>query len=69
MAKLRCKACGYECPVPMAGGLVAGPFSGAAHGGAIPGPDPKVLNCRCGDPDHDVPMPKHCGQYMEYVAD
>jgi hypothetical protein len=70
MAKLVCETCGAEKPVPGTGGLV--PYhglSGALHGEAVPGPDPKILYCRCGDPDHEIPMPKHCGKYMKYVAD
>jgi hypothetical protein len=71
MAKLKCKVCGHEEPVPHTGGLTPMPgMSGAAHGEAIPDPeDPSILRCRCGDPDHDVPMPKHCGKYMEYIPD
>ena len=70
MAKLRCEVCGYECPVPATGGMSPlRVFSGAAHGETIPGPDPTILYCQCGDPDHEVPMPKHCGKYMKYVAD
>lgn len=70
MAKLRCEVCRYECAVPATGGLSPfRAFSGVAHGEAIPGPDPTTLYCRCGDPDHEIPMPKHCGQYMKYVAD
>lgn len=69
MAKLVCGVCGAERPVPTTGGIVPGQaLSGALHGEAVPGHDPKLLYCRCGDPDHEVPMPKHCGKLMKYVA-
>jgi len=70
MAKLVCEVCGGEQPVPGAGGIVpVHGLSGGIHGEAIPGSDPTILYCQCGDPDHEVPMPKHCGKYMKYVAD
>lgn len=69
MAKLVCAVCGAERAVPTTGGIVPGQvLSGALHGETVPGPDLKLLYCRCGDPDHEVPMPKHCSKYMKYVA-
>jgi hypothetical protein len=77
MAKLVCQVCGAERPVPGTSGLK--PYHGVyggVHGDtvwiineAMPGPDPKVLYCMCGNPDHNQPMPQHCGEYMKYVAE
>jgi len=70
MAKLRCAVCGYEMPVPATGGFSPlRVLSAGIHGEAIPGPDPAILYCRCADPDHEIPMPRHCDKYMVYVAE